>query len=256
MAAKLQKEPEHYLDQGRWGIFSTLTRHKNGSYSHQESYSLRLLPEILEALQDLHEHDVWITQAAFKKFNRRKANLAFIGVCWADIDYYKFPKWVGLNPVDFLFEYIFPLLKKYNIPFPSLAVDSGQGLQLKWFIDNLPARALPRWDRLQTELCRLMSKLGADANAKDASRVLRLENTFNQKSGRMVRVCWKNIDADLEIERYSFNTLCNAILPFTQDELKAKREYAVRSPLIGSTFDGRRSSNAESSHCSQAVTGA
>ena len=142
-----------------------------------------------------------------------------------------------MSAVDFLYEYIFPLFEKHQFPFPSLVLDSGRGVQLKWFFENLPARALPRWNRLQTEICNLLAELGSDANAKDASRVLRLENTFNQKSDRQVRVCWVNVEHDLTMGRYKFNDLCNAILPFTQEELRQKREKATRSRVIGSKFN-------------------
>ena len=240
-----KKEYEHYLNDQRWGTFSTLKRYKNGSYAHQDSYRLNELPSVIDQLQELFDHDIWISQAAFTQFNRRKSNVASIGVCWVDLDYYRLPKWAAMSPLDFLYEVIFPFLRRHKIPFPSLVLDSGQGMYLKWLIENLPARALPRWDRLQTELCMLLAELGGDAHAKDASRVLRLENTFNQKTGNQVKVLWKNIDENLDVTCYSFNELCNAVLPFTQDELRKKREEYANRGLKGTKFAGKQATARE-----------
>lgn len=217
-------EHRHYLDDNRWGTFSTLKRHKNGSYTHQNSYKLKDLPTVVESLCLLLDHDVWITQAAFKKFNRRKVNLASVGVCWVDLDYYNLPNYASICPVDFIHDEVIELLKSNNFPLPSLILDSGQGLYLKWFIENLPSVALPRWDRFQSELNKLLTPLGADKHAKDASRVLRLENTYHQQAGKLVKVVWRNLNDDLTgIARYKFDDLCNSILPFTQQELAEQR---------------------------------
>lgn len=245
MNSIIQLEPTNYLNDDHWGTFSILKRYKNGQYAHQKNYKLSELATVVESLADVPDHDIWISQASFFAYNRRKVNLASVGLCWVDVDYYRVSQWLDISPVDFLYEYILPLCDKHRFYYPSLALDSGRGLQLKWFFENLPAKALPRWNRLQTEICNLLAKLGSDANAKDASRVLRLENTINQKTGRRVKVCWVNVDENLKVERYVFNDLCNAILPFTQEELRAKREKAATSRLRGTRFNYKASGEGE-----------
>ena len=56
--------------------------------------------------------------------------------------------------------------------------------------------------------------LGADANARDISRVLRVVRTTNQKTGRPVRVIWVNTDYDiLDPKQYRFGELVEQVLP-------------------------------------------
>ncbi len=245
MAAIVELEPANYLNDDHWGTFSILKRYKNGQYAHQKSYKLSELATVVQNLEEVSDHDIWISQASFLSYNRRKVNLASVGLCWVDVDYYRISEWRDISPIDFLYEYILPLCEKNKFYYPSLALDSGQGMQLKWFCENLPAKALPRWNRLQTEICNMLGKLGADANAKDASRVLRLENTINQKTGRRVKVCWVNVNENLKVERYVFNDLCNAILPFTQEDLRQKREKATISRLSGTKFNSKASGEGE-----------
>lgn len=223
----VRPEPYEYLDPAlEWGTFSLLHKTKSSQWAKQRSYKLSELQSVIESIgrdPDLKESNYWISQAAFNKFNRRKANLRSIAVCFVDLDYYTTDLHL-VQPEQMLFEHVFPLLEKLGIPLPSLVIDSGQGLQLKWFIERLPARALPRWDRLQTELCNALSPLGADANSKDASRVLRLQNTYNTKTGELAKVIWCDTDKNALPVRYEFNSLCNSILPFTQEQLAELRD--------------------------------
>ncbi len=223
----VRPEPYEYLDPSlEWGTFSLLHKTKSSAWAKQRSYKLSELESVIKSIgqdPDLKESNYWISQAAFNKFNRRKANLRSIAVCFVDLDYYTTDLHL-VQPEQMLFEYVFPLLEKLGIPLPSLVIDSGQGLQLKWFIERLPARALPRWDRLQTELCNALSPLGADANSKDASRVLRLQNTYNTKTGELAKVIWCDTDKNALPVRYEFNSLCNSILPFTQEQLAELRD--------------------------------
>lgn len=223
----VRPEPYEYLDPTlEWGTFSLLHKTKSSAWAKQRSYKLSELESVIKSIEqdpDLKESNYWISQAAFNKFNRRKANLRSIAVCFVDLDYYTTDLHL-VQPEQMLFEYVFPLLEKLGIPLPSLVIDSGQGLQLKWFIERLPARALPRWDRLQTELCNALSPLGADANSKDASRVLRLQNTYNTKTGELAKVIWCDTDKNALPVRYEFNSLCNSILPFTQEQLAELRD--------------------------------
>jgi hypothetical protein len=69
---------------------------------------------------------------------------------------------------------------------PSIIIFSGRGYYLKWFYTNpIPRATLPRWNALQRELVLRLSKYGADAAAKDASRILRIVTSVNSKSGQI-----------------------------------------------------------------------
>lgn len=239
----LRPEPEEYIDPSRWGHFSVLRKSKQGQRAEQRSYPLYKLHEVIAECAD-PKSDYWISQAVFSKHNRRKANLKSVGVSFVDLDYYKIGDLWQLDGEKVLFDYVFPELQRRKIPLPSLVMDSGCGLQLKWFTEALPAKALPRWDRLQTELCAALEHIGGDKHSKDASRVLRLQGTVNQKTGQPVRVLWSDVGKDCLPHRYTFDDLCNAVLPFTRERLAELRELREQRAQ-GTRFAAKQSGKAD-----------
>ncbi|WP_334170178.1 hypothetical protein [Zoogloea sp.] len=127
--------------------------------------------------------DTWLTQAEFMRPNRRVVNLARVGLLFADLDTYRQPWAAGRTPEQLAAAVLYHCAQE-GIPTPSLLVYSGRGIQAKWLLDGtLPRQALPRWNACQRYLVDRLSGLGADPQAKDASRVLRLVSTVNTKSG-------------------------------------------------------------------------
>lgn len=75
-----------------------------------------------------------------------------------------------------------------------------------------------------------MSALGADANARDASRVLRLEQTINSKTGHRCEVIWTTDGGDGQPLRYSFDTLFNdELAPLDRNALETLRGQRQRA---------------------------
>jgi DNA-binding Lrp family transcriptional regulator len=162
--------------------------------------------------------DTWISQAEFWAPTRRLLHFMRVGLLFVDLDTYKLPEFVGLSPEAQL-ERLLRLCEAMGLPEPSLVVFSGRGLQAKWLLDSgLPARALPRWSLVQHELGRRLAGLGADANALDASRVLRLDQTVNSRSGEVVRVVHRCGT------RYDFDQLADTLLPLTRAKLQQLRQ--------------------------------
>jgi hypothetical protein len=157
--------------------------------------------------------DNWISQGIFRRRNRRIVNLRCISVNFADLDYYKLPE-LADRPADSVVRALKLACGDRGLPQPSLILDSGRGLQVKWLLDTaVPAAALPRWQAVQNEIGRQLADFGADAQARDASRVLRLERTTNAKARRIVKV------VDYQPVRYDFELLCLKVLPFTAEEV-------------------------------------
>lgn len=157
--------------------------------------------------------DNWISQGIFRRRNRRVVNLRCISVNFADLDYYKLPELAGRS-ADSVVGALKLACADRGLPQPSLILDSGRGLQVKWLLDNaVPAAALPRWQAVQNEIGRKLADFGADPRARDASRILRLERTTNAKAGRIVKV------VDYQAVRYDFELLCVEVLPLTADEI-------------------------------------
>ena len=218
-------ETGHYLSPDKWGWFSVLQRAGGQSLVKQTSYRLRDLSTILPLLQapSQQKTDHWITQGVFRTYNRRKVNLAHIGTCFVDLDYYNTE--LGYSEPWPVLELVLRHCEAMTVPLPSLVIDSGQGLQIKWYHDPLPRQALPRWDAVQSHLNQQFAHLGADHRAKDASRVLRVVRTTNQKNGKPVKVLWQQASGfEGDAQHYSFDALAEAILPVTRETITAKRK--------------------------------
>jgi len=134
----------------------------------------------------------------------------------------------GLD-VDKQADIVFDECRRLVIPPPSVIVFSGRGLQVKWFFVNpLPRRALPRWNAVQKMICKQLAHLGADPKSRDASRVLRLENTINTKSGKKVRILYETPGERWDDPvRYDFDMFADAILPYSMAEIKSFRQKAM-----------------------------
>ena len=217
--AELYHEP-----QGR-GFFSVLWHDENEQRKRQQSYRVTDMPKVIQLLP--RDRDTWISQAEFFLPNRRLVNLTSLALQFVDVDYYN-SRYADRSRDVVVFG-VLNMLSDKGVPLPSLVLDSGRGLQLKWLLDAaIPRQALPRWNAIQKYLVASLEDFGADARAKDASRVLRLVNTVNTKADRSVNVCWVN-ECNGELVHYGFDELAESVLPFTRDELAAaKAESAER----------------------------
>lgn len=220
-------EVAQYQDSSRFGYFSILTRHAAGRAS-QRSYTLDKLPFILAEDGTLSRYfsgckcDVYVSQATFESPCRRVVNLKDIQVAFLDIDSYKLA-WGQHRSPEAIAQSFLSLCDVESIPRPSVIVFSGRGLQAKWLFERpIPRRALPRWNALEKVLVEKMQQYGADSQARDASRVLRLVNTFNTKSGQKCRVVFLNKNSSGGIERYGFDELADIILPLDRPQRPQK----------------------------------
>ena len=217
-------ETANYLDTSRWGFYSLCSRPKEQGSEYrvpfQKSYLLHTLPKMLELTSKDKHSNHWITQAVFTKPNRRKVNLAHMGCAFVDLDYYKLSALADKQPESVL-ELVLTRCQQWKVPYPSAVVDSGQGLQLKWFHEKLPKIALPRWEYLQNWLNELFLSLGADKGAKDISRILRVVQTVNQKNGYPVRVLWQQSEGYTQ-ELYSFNELIESVREAHRSHVKRR----------------------------------
>jgi len=97
-------------------------------------------------------------------------------------------------------------------------------MQAKWLLDKpIPRHALPRWNSCQRYLVDKLKAVGADPAARDASRVLRLVDTVNTKSGELVHVLHVTEEGGAPV-RYGFDYLCEHLMPLSREALAAARE--------------------------------
>jgi len=221
-------EANTYHSPTRPGFFSLLTATAGGE-KRQESYRLTDMPVVLRAVDPTR--DTWLSQAEFTKPNRRVVNLARIGLLFADLDTYRMPWAEGRGP-EAQAETVLYWCEQEGVPRPSLIVFSGRGLQAKWLLDGtIPRQALPRWNACQRHLVDLLSTLGADPAAKDASRVLRLVDTVNSKSGEVCRVVHVEPGESGQPRRYGFDYLAESLLPVARWDIEQQRKERAERAL-------------------------
>lgn len=224
-----ENEAGGYLSADRVGFFSLLVG--SGKTKKQSSHRLTDMPTVLRLVDK--SRDSWLSQAEFMAPNRRVVNLARIGLLFSDLDTYNCEWSQGKSP-DQLAQAVLFGCADAGIPEPSILIYSGRGIQAKWLLDGpLPRQALPRWNACQKHLVNALRPWGADSAARDASRVLRLVDTVNTKSGAVCQVIHVNEGADGLPKRYDFEELCEWILPIARSELEdAKRARELRKAAL------------------------
>lgn len=195
---------------------------KNKKYK-QKIYEVEQLSFVLKNLY--YDWDNYISQGIFYRPNRRIVNLWSIGLSYVDLDTYKIKELQNI-PTHVILDLIFAYCELMNIPEPSLVIYSGNGIYLKWlFKKAVPKQALPRWNAVQKKLVELFKDFGADPQARDASRVLRIPGTTNTKTGLKVEIVIEKPDI-----RYDFEEFSRQILPLKRPKKVIKNAKLVLSP--------------------------
>ena len=74
------------------------------------------------------------------------------------------------------------------MPIPNFIIDSGRGLYLIWLIKKVPSMALPLWKAVEEYFYKTLKEFGADRQALDATRILRVPGSFNSKTHTEVKI--------------------------------------------------------------------
>ena len=146
------------------------------SYSHDTARAL--VAELADEYLDLY-----LSQNSFKAW-RNTRNVAALTSCYVDLDTYNIPALAGLDAEEILSR---AMLAFPWMPVPTMLASSGRGVYFVWvFKEPLSPDALPRWQTVEGALVGLLKGLGADAKAKDATRVLRVAGSTHAKTGERV----------------------------------------------------------------------
>jgi len=201
-----------------------LARTDDGSWQEQ----LYRLHQFLEECDNLPPElqDVYFSLNGFSR-HRRIDCLVQINCFFVDIDPYA----LFFN-LDFIREEIEKLIPEI-IPRPGLICNSGRGLWLIWPIVPLPREALMRWKRIQEYLLASLSHLGADLKAKDVTRVIRMPNSINSKSGQRV-----SYEMQPDYQPLDFRTIEKYLPPVVKKPRKASkpREHTQVHPKFFNPF--------------------
>lgn len=200
-------EPINYLDTLHSDSKGWITKAEMNCGYKQWHYRYS---ELLE--QDFNQENVYISLNTFYSTFRRLEYLKELKAQFIDLDIYK---------TKFSKEQIIMHLEadyfNKSIPRPNLIIDSGRGLYLIWLLNSVPSKALPLWKAIEEYLYSVLKPFGADRQALDPTRVLRVPGSINSKSNTTVKV----------IEQYDYiydlREIQKEFLP-ELEEIKAKKK--------------------------------
>ncbi|MDJ8927814.1 DNA-binding response regulator [Clostridium perfringens] len=177
-------------------------------------------------LKDLYMsgENIYITPNTFYKPCRRLENIKELNTLFIDLDYYKTGKIRAQVLMDLEKNYF-----NQSIPIPNYVIDSGRGMYLIWLINAVPSQALPLWKAIQDYLYKQLKDFGADRQALDATRILRVPGSINSKSKTVVSIL------DEYDYVYDLREIQNGFLP----ELKPYEKKKGRPSKINFIFRER-----------------
>ena len=201
------------------GYFALLTAQESGRKC-QSLHPVSQLETVLRILDP--KRDSWISQTQFWTPQRRVVNVKSLSLNFLDVDYYKTnADWAQGKTPEQVADAFMSLCDTEDIPRPSIVVHSGRGIQPKWLYSNpIPRGALPRWNAVEENLVKRLAPYGVDSCARDAARVLRVVRTVNSRSGTVCCVAGTTPGKDGKPLMYSFEELCEYILPKSRPDKK------------------------------------
>lgn len=164
------------------------------NYSLEHRGMIMQMPLFLDQTSFLTLHRFWK--------GRQGRHLAALNSLYVDLDYFNAPLWHGKSPDEVQAAYSTHLLHS-GMPQPSIFLHTGRGIAAIWLIEETPIAAVPRWQAAMSALIELSVSYGADTSCRDTSRIFRIPETINEKSGMKVRV------AGGTGRRYGFDSLAD-----------------------------------------------
>ena len=220
MGQAIKKNKVEYIDRVHGNSKGWITRScidENG-YS-QWHYKYAELREV-----NLTGENIYITLNTFFKPYRRLECIKELNALFIDLDYYK---------TKFTKEQIIMNLEGnyFNkiIPATNYILDSGRGLALIWLINKVPSQALPLWKAIEEYLYNQLKEFGADRQALDATRILRVPGSINSKSKTVVSI----------IDEYDYIYDLREIQKEFLPELKPKEKRKGRPKKINYVYRER-----------------
>lgn len=220
MGQAIKKNKVEYIDKVHGDSKGWITRScidENG-YS-QWHYKYLELKET-----DLTGKNIYITLNTFYKPCRRLECIKELNFLYIDLDYYK-TKYTKEQVIMNLEENYFNKI----IPATNYILDSGRGLALLWNINKVPSQALPLWKAIQEYLYHQLKEFGADRQALDATRILRVPGSINSKSKTVVSI----------IDEYDYIYDLREIQKEYLPELKPKEKKKGRPKKINYVYRER-----------------
>lgn len=182
---------DHLYDNTTDGYIQ-LVKFNNGNIAKIYNTELKGLREVVEEVNG--DDDTFITPNTTYLPKRGVENIRQFRALYIDLDNIEGDQlYISYKTME--------LAEKGEIPKPTMIINSGRGIHLYWRIKNAPYQALNTWQELEDYLYYKLKGYGADNQALDAARVLRLPGTINSKNNKECKTIF--IENDLEYSMYN-----------------------------------------------------
>src|SRR5690625_2161958 len=193
----------------------------NAENWQESTHYIKSLRNYIELDQNV---DIYTSVNTFYKDRRRVSDVRHILKFYSDLDVYEkgISKEKAIQMIDFAVE-------KELIPDPTFLIDSGRGLYCLWIIEDAPGKrrkVLRLYNYIQEFLSENLEDIGADKNALDVARVLRLVGSYNTKNNEQVRVIRYRKD-NIYTMKYMqdfMNTVNNVNWEEVKEKIKERRK--------------------------------
>ena len=216
-----------HTDENKYIVFF-ISEAINNKNTEQISVKLSdLTPYFLNCMKilSIKGYNVYCSQNMFfDRSSREEANSWSSEQIKVDIDYYKVPELQKKKPEE-IYQLILDsgVLKGIE---PSQAEYSGNGIYLIWNIRKLALYKMSSnkslWKHVINTLIKRLKPFGADDAACDISRVNRLMNTKNSKTGNYSSILDRKALSNLKV--YEISELASVLLPYTPEQVKTYKE--------------------------------
>lgn len=178
--------------------------------------------DALHKLSQRKKKNMYLSLNAFEYGSRSSDNLAQLRNIGVDVDCYT----VGFT-VSATLKHLETLVMSGTIPNPNLVIESGKGVQILYSISGGASPKMAFLSHYITvQYIGLLKQLGADPNASDVARVLRLPNSIHGETGKQVKcTIWNYREYTLD-ELYAYCT------PLEKAKGRKKRNKLAEGEVI------------------------
>lgn len=184
---------------------------------------------IRKIVEEVGEEDVFITPNTTFIPVRKAQNIRQFRALFIDLDINK----LGYHQSETVYM-VWELYYQDKIPQPTMVVDSGRGVHLYWRIENAPIQAWSTWQELEDYLYYQLRHLGADKQATDSVRVLRLPSSINSRNGSECKILY--IDNETTYSMYDLRQTYLNYKPKTTQIRFKEVENKPSSKVISNKF--------------------
>lgn len=200
------------------GYITVATKKENIWYQHH--YKEGEIEKNIGKLLGINDINLYVSPNSFYKPFRKIENVRKLNALYIDLDYYKLDKFKNLTPEQIIWQ----LEEDYfniDVPKANFIVITGRGLAIYWLIEPIPYKALPLWNAIQKYFQKELKEIGADPKSIDATRVMRLAGSTNQKNGQSTELLF------YDKNRYNLREIQKEYLPHLTPYVK-KPNYKKR----------------------------